>query len=84
MEKEETLLLYSTLMRAYLEYCMQVWGPERLWIPHPWRCSRPGWMGPWAAWSSTRSEGWWLCLQQGDWNLMILEVPSNPGHSVIL
>lgn len=22
--------------------------PERLWIPHPWRCLRPGWMGPWA------------------------------------
>jgi len=25
--------------------------PERLWMPRPWRCSRPGWMGPWAAWS---------------------------------
>ena len=23
--------------------------PEKLWVPHPWRCSRPGWMGPWAA-----------------------------------
>ena len=20
--------------------------PERLWIPHPWRCSRPSWIGP--------------------------------------
>ena len=20
-------------------------------MPHPWRCSRPGWMGPWAAWA---------------------------------
>jgi len=20
--------------------------PEKLWVPHPWRCSRPGWMGP--------------------------------------
>ena len=19
--------------------------PEGLWMPHPWRCSRPGWMG---------------------------------------
>ena len=19
--------------------------PEKLWMPHPWRCSRPGWMG---------------------------------------
>ena len=23
---------------------------EKQWIPHPWRCSRPGWMGTWAAW----------------------------------
>ena len=28
--------------------------PERLWIPPPWRHSRPGWMGLWLAWSS----GW--------------------------
>ena len=20
--------------------------PEKLWMPHLWRCSRPGWMGP--------------------------------------
>jgi len=32
--------------------------PERLWMPHPWRCSRPGWMGPWAAWSGIKCEGW--------------------------
>jgi len=19
--------------------------PEKLWLPHPWACSRPGWMG---------------------------------------
>ena len=48
---------------------------EKLWMPQPWRCSRPGWMGLWVAWSSTK----W-----GDWSFMILEVPSNPGHSVIL
>ena len=23
--------------------------PEKLWVPHPWRCSRPRWMGLWAA-----------------------------------
>jgi len=23
-------------------------GPgEKLWVPHPWRSSRPGWMDPW-------------------------------------
>ena len=26
--------------------------PEWLWMPHSWRCSGPGWMGPWATWSS--------------------------------
>ena len=32
---------------------------------------------------SIRYGGWWLCLWQGDWSLMILEVLSNPSHSVI-
>jgi len=49
-------------------------------IDCPWRCSRPGWLGHWASWFSTRSRGWWPCL----WNLMILGVLSNPSHSVIL
>ena len=48
------------------------------------RCSRPGWMGPWAAWSSIRYRGWWPCLQQGGWSFMILKAPSNPSHSMIL
>jgi len=57
--------------------------PERLWMPHPWRCSRPGWMGPWAAWSSIKC--WRLVARPvaGDWSFMILEVPSSPSHSVI-
>ena len=25
--------------------------PRRLWMSHPWRHSRPGWMWLWAAWS---------------------------------
>jgi len=56
----------------------------RLWMPHPWRCSRPGWMGPWAAWSSIKWGGWWPFLWWGGWSFMILEAPSNLGHSVIL
>lgn len=28
--------------------------PTQLWILHPQRYSRPGWMGLWAAWSSDR------------------------------
>ena len=51
--------------------------PERLWMPHPWKCSRPGWMRLWAA----RSGSWWPCLWQGGWNLTILGVSSNPSHS---
>ena len=31
--------------------------PERLWFPQGQRCSRPGWMGPWAIWSSIRYGG---------------------------
>ena len=58
--------------------------PEGSWMLCPCRCSRPHWMGPWATWSSARSGGWWPCLCQGGWNLMILRVPSNPNHSMIL
>lgn len=25
--------------------------PEKPWVPHPWSCSRLGWMGLWAAWA---------------------------------
>ena len=40
--------------------------PQRLWIPvHPWRCSRPGWMGPWAAWAGIKCGGWWPCMWEG-------------------
>jgi len=53
---------------------------EKLWMPHPWRCSRPGWMGPWATWSSS----WQPYLWHGGWNLLIFEVPSNPSHLVTL
>jgi len=35
--------------------------PRRLWMPHSWRHSRPGWMWLWAAWSG----GWWPCAWQG-------------------
>ena len=57
---------------------------EKLWMPHPWRCSRSSWMGAWAAWYSIKCGGWQPCLWWGDWSFMILEVPSNPSRSVIL
>jgi len=31
--------------------------PRRLWMTHPWRHSRPGWMWLWADWSA----GWRPC-----------------------
>jgi len=38
-------------------------------------------MGPWAAWVNGEVGG---PARQGGWSFMTLEVPSNPGHSVIL
>ena len=34
--------------------------PRELWVPHPWRCSGPGWVGP-------GQLSWWglPCPQQG-------------------
>jgi len=46
--------------------------PEKLWVPHPWSCSRPGWMGPWAAWAAG-----WHCPWQGvgtGWALRFLPI----------
>jgi len=46
--------------------------PEMLWIPCPWRCLRPDWMGTWAIWPSIwssgnttcgRGVGTWWCLR---------------------
>ena len=65
------IILFKYLYRSYiLSYYSQVplpsprgwWStgtgcPRRVWMPHPWGHSRPGWMWLWAAWSS----GWWPC-----------------------
>jgi len=32
-------------------FTLKVW---RHWLPHSWKCSMPGWMGLWAAWSGGR------------------------------
>lgn len=34
--------------------------------------------------SNTRSGSLWPCLWQEGWNLMTVEVPSNPSHLIIL
>lgn len=50
-------------------------------IPHPWKCSRPNWVGPsWVTWSN----GGCPCPRQRGWNSMIFKVASNTNHSVTL
>ena len=61
------------------------WGPgtgcpEKLWLPPPWQCSRPGWTGLWPTWSGGKCP----CPWQGGCNEMICEVAPEPNHSVIL
>jgi len=51
---------------------------SELWVLHPWRCSRPGWMGPSAAWAGGGTQP-----MAGGWSSVIFKVPSNPSHSMI-
>ena len=39
--------------------------------------------GALVAWSSIKFGGWWPCLWRVGWSFMILEIPSNPSHSVM-
>jgi len=47
--------------------------PRELWMSHLWRCSRPGWMGPWASWSGGSNQP-----IAGGWNWMGFYVASKP------
>jgi len=55
------------------------WTESRIYSRH--RCNNTRCVG---VWSSIRYGGWQPCLWQEGWSLMILEVPPNPSHSVIL
>lgn len=46
--------------------------PDKLWMPHPLKGSKPGWMGLWAPWFSGR----WPCPWHGGWEEMIINVSS--------
>ena len=46
-------------------------------VPHPWRRSRPGWMGPWAAELLGGSPA-----HGTEWDWVGSEVPSNLSHSI--
>jgi len=51
--------------------------PGKLWMPHPQRCSRPGWMGLWASWTG----GWQPAHDSGleaRWYLRSL-----PTHAIL-
>ena len=52
--------------------------PGKLWMPHLWRHSRPGWIEPWAADLVGGTSPW-----QGGCNWMVFKVPFNLGHSVV-
>lgn len=49
--------------------------PEKLWMPQPWNCSRPGWIRLWATWSSERYPcSWQGGLELDDlWSLLQLK-----------
>jgi len=50
-------LLIITIISHVGCWCTGTGCPRGLWMPHPWRHSRPGWTWLWAAWSG----GWWPC-----------------------
>lgn len=55
--------------------------PEKLDALYPVMLNKK--MGFWAAWSGSWSSCWQSCLWQRVWNLMTLEDPSNPSHSIL-
>jgi len=65
--------------RFFTQRALRHWHscPEKLWVPHPWRCSRLGWMVPRATWSSR----WQPCPRQWvgtEWTLRSLPTQAIP------
>jgi len=61
------LLCTKAVMRSTL-LSKSFQGIVGLFMPHPWRHSRPGWVGPWAAWAGggqpAHGRGWnWMTLK---------------------
>lgn len=55
---------------------------KKMWLQHPWKCSKLGmWMRPGATLSSGRETS---LPMAGSWNKSIFKVHSKPNHSVIL
>jgi len=69
---------FSYKLETYEMWCGHGIGcPKKLWVPHPWRCSRPG---GWSCGQPHLVPGLVVGNQPtaGSWNWIIFVVPSNP------
>lgn len=66
--------------KVFIMRLMRHWNgsPEKLWTPHPLKCSKPNWTGLWVTSPSEKCP----CPWQRAWNQMIFQVLSNLNHSV--
>lgn len=52
-------------------------GPEELQLSQPWKCPRPGLMGPWVT-------GLVCGTMAAGWNAMIFKAPPSPTHAMAM
>lgn len=64
------LLLATCRIKRFLFQFVLCW-PDRLWTPHPWKFSRPSWIGLWTIWSSGRLPAHGMVFRHR-WSLMFL------------
>lgn len=64
--------IYFFLLQFYVFNCEVLVNREQLWISHPWRCTRSGCIGPWAADLLGGNQ-----LTAVGWDYTIFKVPFN-------